>query len=167
MAAKKKTTKAATRTPAELVAAYAREAAPLERRGEGGPEQLPAGAAILELDAAGRAAAAVAAYRALPRGGGIYGQRIMLGVLVSKLLKSKLPFDDAQIEAMALGAAHAWGPAWGPCDYDRALVTMLDKRGLPLNGATKAALALLVRRRGTKFAEDRQVVSLCERLAAR
>ena len=53
-------------SPETLVRAYAREASPLERRGDGGPGQLPSGARILALDAEGRARAAVETYRALP-----------------------------------------------------------------------------------------------------
>jgi hypothetical protein len=157
-------------TPAALVAAYAREAAPLERRGDGGPEQLPSGAAILALDAHGRAAAVVAAYDALPKAGawgkGSYGRNIMLGLLITHLLRKRLPLTDKGLEAMAEGAATAHGAGWGPIDFDMALVKELARRER-VSPKVKASLRKLAARRGTDAAVDRRIAAACEELASR
>jgi len=150
----------------KLVRAYAKQAAPLERRGSGGPEQLPAGAAILALDVEERAQAVVATYRALPRNHvGGWGRRIMLGLLATTLLKKKLPLDASQLEAMAASCARAVSPAWGPCDYDAALVKILGG-AVVLTKGTQEALRAIAVRRGKKFAVDRRVSAACERLAS-
>src|SRR6476620_158203 len=110
-------------SPEKLVRAYAKEAAPLERRGAGGPEQLPAGEAIMKLDDEGRARAMVEAYRILktPPRSKAYGHCIMLGLLLTTLAKKALPLDHDDFEVMATACAKAVSPAWGPCDYDAAL----------------------------------------------
>ncbi len=150
----------------ELVSAYAREADPLHRRGDRGPEQLPSGAAILALDDEGRARAVVAAYELLPDKSGQYGRTIMLGLLLTTLVRKNLPLRVADYETMAAHAARAWGPAWGPCDYDAALVKAL-KRCPRISPKVKVALRLLVKRRGTQHAIDRRIAAACEELCNR
>src|SRR4051794_6250024 len=134
---------------ARLVRAYAKEAAPLHRRGDDGPEQLPSGAKILALDDGGRARVVVAAYELLASVR-TYGERIMLGLLATPLLRKNLPLGDLDLEAMAIGCSRAVSPAWGPCDYDHALLKAL-KRAERITPRTKAALAELMKRRGQKY----------------
>ena len=154
-------------SPRTLVRQYAVEANPLERRGNGGPEQLPAGKAILALDDAGRAEAVVAAYALLPHGPRrrrTYGEHIMLGLLITTLLRKRLPLKPADLEVMAEGAARAHGPAWGPCDHDLALVKELERHER-LSPRVKTALRALAKRRGERYAEDRRVTARCRKLA--
>ena len=156
-------------SPKALVRAYAREAAPLERRGDRGPDQLPSGKAILALDDHGRAAAAVATYEALPGRvwrAGSYGKTIMLGLLATTLLRKKLPLRDEDLATMADGAARAHGPAWGPCDYDMALLRELARHPR-LSPKVSVALGALAVRRGTRAAVDRRVVAMCKELMTR
>ena len=150
-------------TPEALVRAYAKQAAPLHRRGSGGPEQLPAGAEIMELDDAGRARAVVEAYRILPPPprSKAYGQCIMLGLLLTTLLRKNLPLDHSDLEAMATACANAVSPAYGPCDYDAALVKALS-RCERISPKTKVAVKKLILRRGGNYAVDRR---LCDSLA--
>ena len=154
--------------PTELVRAYAKEAAPLHSRGDRGPEQLPSGEAILALDDEGRAQAVVAAYAALPRGkpfkDGDYGKLIMLGLLITHLLRKRLPLRDRDLETMAEGAARSHGPAWGPCDYDAALLKEL-KGHERLSPRVRVALRELAARRGTSCALDRRIHDKCLALA--
>lgn len=168
MATTKAKPEADPRTAAELVDGYVKESAPLERRGEGGPEQLPSGAAILALDAAGRTRAVVAAFRAIPRAhDGAYGKRIMLGLLATTLLRAKLPLEARDLVAMALAAAHGISPAYGPCDYDKALVAWIAKHGGAPSDELAAALPQLAARRGAKFAEDRKVGQIVDEILRR
>jgi hypothetical protein len=157
-----------SRTPEALVRAYAKEATPLERRGSRGPEQLPAGEAIMALDDDGKARAVVEAYRILlppPRSRG-YGQCIMLGLLLTTLLRKNLPLDHDDLEAMAAGCAKAVSPAYGPCDYDAALVKALS-RVERLTPKTKVALRKVIARRGGNYAVDRRICASLERLIER
>jgi len=157
-------------SPEKLVRAYAKEAAPLERRGAGGPEQLPAGEAIMKLDDDGRARAMVEAYRILPQTktrSRTYGQRIMLGLLLTTLASKELPLDHDDFEAMATACSKAVSPAWGPCDYDHALVKTLGRAGQRLSPATKAALKKLITRRGSNYAVDRRICASLEKLLER
>ena len=154
-------------TPEKLVRAYAREATPLNGRGNGGPEQLPSGALILALDVEERARAVVETYRALPTPArNVYGQRVMLGLLATTLLKKKLPLVQKDIEAMTEGAARAASPALGPCDYDLALLKTLE-RAVWLSPKTKTSLVKLAERRGDGYAVDRRIGAMCRSLAAR
>ena len=155
------------RTPEALVRAYAKEAAPLERRGERGPEQLPAGAEIMKLDDAGRARAVVEAYRILPPPprSNAYGKCIMLGLLATTLLRKNLPLGARDLEAMTVACAKAVSPAWGPCDYDAALVKALA-RAESLTPETNAALRALATRRGTAYAIDRKICASIDALLA-
>lgn len=154
------------RTPEALVRAYAKEAAPLHRRGDGGPEQLPSGALIMKLDDDGRARAMVEAYRILkpPPRSNAYGQCIMLGLLLTTLAKKDLPLDHDDFEVMATSCAKAVSPAWGPCDYDAALVKALGRPRERLSPKTKAALKKLIARRGSNYAVDRRVCASIEKL---
>jgi hypothetical protein len=148
------------KTPDELVTAYAKEAAPLERRGSGGPEQLPSGARIMKLDVEGRTLAAVACYRALPRKDvGGWGTRIMLGLLATTLLAEKLPFTNDQLLAMIEHAAHAKSPALGPCDFDHALAKVLKRMKVVPDRAMRDAIGALMQRRGGGYAIDRKIVA--------
>ena len=168
MAAKKPPKIRREKTPTEMVAGYARESAPLERRGHGGPEQLPSGAEIMALDAEGRAEAAVACFRSLPTSyEGSFGRRIMLGLLATTLLRARLPLDEARLFAMLESAAAAIYPAWGPCDYDRAIVGFLGRRAEAPSPRMKTAIRKLMRRRGTNYAEDRRIESACAKLLER
>ena len=150
---------------ARLVRAYVKEATPLHRRGDGGPEQLPSGAKIMALDDAGRARAVVAAYELLPRPSRshAYGQCIMLGLLATTLLRKNLPLDHADLEAMTLACSRAVSPAWGPCDYDRALVKALGRAGR-ITPKTASALKALISRRGTAYAVDRRICAAAAKL---
>jgi len=142
-------------SPEKLVRAYAKQAAPLHRRGSGGPEQLPAGAEIMKLDDDGKARAVVEAYRILPPSKA-YGQRIMLGLLLTTLLRKDLPLDVPDLEAMTIACSNAMSPAWGPCDYDAALVKALG-RVERISPKTKAAVKKLIQRRGLNYAVDRRI----------
>ncbi len=159
-----------TRTGArDLVRAYVQQAHPLERRGNGGPEQLPAGAAIMKLGDAARARVAVEMYRALPSGKSrsrVYGECIMLGLLATTLLRKDLPLSALDLEAMAIACAKAIYPAWGPCDYDAALIKALS-RAERITPKTKAALSALAKRRGDKYAIDRRIGRACVDLQSR
>ena len=153
----------------DLVRQYVKQAHPLERRGNGGPEQLPAGAAIIELDDGGRARVAVEAYRALPSGTSrarVYGECIMLGLLATTLLRKNLPLTELDLEAMAIACANAIYPAWGPCDYDAALIKALS-RAERITPKTKAALRALAKRRGDNYAIDRRIGRACDEIASR
>jgi hypothetical protein len=153
----------------KLVRAYAKEAAPLHRRGARGPEQLPAGAEIMKLDDAGRARAVVEAYRILPPNqprSRVYGECIMLGLLLTTLLKTKLPLDHADLEVMASSCAKAVSPAYGPCDYDAALVKALG-RVERISPKTKVALRKLIQRRGANYAIDRRICAALEAFVER
>ena len=154
-----------SRTPEALVRAYAKEAAPLHRRGSRGPEQLPAGAEIMKLDDDGRARAVVEGYRILPGPprSKAYGQCIMLGLLLTTLLRRDLPLDHDDLEAMATACARAVSPAYGPCDYDAALVKALS-RSKRISPKTKAAVKKLILRRGGNYAVDRRICGALERL---
>lgn len=146
----------------DLVRAYVREAKPLERRGNGGPEQLPSGAAIMKLDDEGRARVVVEAYRALPPPprSNAYGACIMLGLLATTLLRKALPLSPRDLEAMTEACARAVSPAWGPCDYDHALVKALAR--VPrITPKTKRALRALIARRGQQYAIDRRICAAC------
>src|SRR5688572_580588 len=151
--------------PEELVAAYARAVKDFERRTDKGAAEVAPGRAILALPATLQARAVVAAYRALPTTGGRYGERIMLGVLITTLLKKKLSFSSDDFVVMVEHAARAWGPAWGPCDYDRAIVNLLAKAKPEVDAKLRRALLELARRRGRKLAEDRKVSDACAALA--
>jgi hypothetical protein len=152
------------------VRAYAKEAAPLERRGSRGPEQLPAGAEIMKLDDAGRARAVVEAYRILPpkqRRSRVYGQCIMLGLLLTTLLKRYVPLSTDDLEVMAAACANAISPSYGPCDYDAALVKALSRSARTKAGIspkTKAAVKKVIARRGSNYAIDRRICASLERL---
>jgi hypothetical protein len=152
-------------SPEKLVRAYAKQAAPLHRRGSRGPEQLPAGDAIMKLDDDGRARAVVEAYRILPPGprSKAYGQCIMLGLLLTTLLKKNLPLDHDDFEAMAAGCAKAVSPAYGPCDYDAALLKALS-RSDHFSPKTKAGVRLVIARRGRNYAVDRRICEALEKL---
>jgi hypothetical protein len=150
---------------ARLVRAYAKEAAPLHRRGNGGPEQLPSGAKIMALDDGGRARAVVAAYELLPPPprSNAYGQCIMLGLLATTLLRKDLPLDHGDLERMTVSCSRAVSPAWGPCDYDHALVKALA-RAQRITPKTCAALKVLMSRRGAAYAVDRRICAAAAKL---
>ncbi len=153
----------ATRTPKALVAAYEKEATPLERRGDGGPEQLKSGAEIMALDDASRAEAIIEAYARLPTTSTFsYGRTIMLGLLATTLLRKRLPLEESDFVAMAEHAARAHGPAWGPCDYDFALAKAIAKSGVRPSPKLKRALRDLTKRRGRGCAMDRKVCAACD-----
>jgi hypothetical protein len=165
---RKKTATKPIRAPEELVAAYAKEAAPLERRGHRGPEQLPAGAEIMKLDTAGKVLAVVACYAEIEaQASRSFGTRIMLGLLATTLLRSKLPLTEGQLRIMTEHASRSRGPAWGPCDWDWALVKTLARLPGAPNRQFKDAIQALTERRGTGYAIDRKIAAECKKLLDR
>ncbi len=147
------------------------------RRESRRPDQLRSGVTILALDPAGRAKALVAAYVALgARGattGGVLGavrnwqELIMLGLLITTLLRKPLPLTPADLEKMAEHAARASSPAVGlDRDWDMALVRELARHER-LSPRVKGSLRKLAARRGVDYVLDRRVVAQCEELASR
>jgi hypothetical protein len=67
---------------------------------------------------------------------------------------------------MTIACAKAIGPAWGPCDYDAALIKALA-RAERTTPKTKAALRALAKRRGDKYAIDRRIGRACDEIASR
>ena len=152
----------------DLVRGYVREAKSLERRGHGGPEQLPSGAVIMKLDDEGRARVIVEAYRALPPPprSRAYGECIMLGLLATTLLRKDLPLSTEDLETMTACCARAVYPAWGPCDYDHALLKALA-RAPRISPKIKRSLRALISRRGDEYAVDRRICAACVELMDR
>jgi hypothetical protein len=151
------------------------------RRESRRPEQLASGVSILALDPAGRAKALVAAYVALgsrglaraPTKGGMlaamhsWTELIMLGLLITALLRKRLPLRPADLEKMAEHAARARSPAVGlDRDWDMALVKELARHER-LSPRVKVSLRKLAARRGVDYVLDRRVVARCEELASR
>jgi hypothetical protein len=90
----------------------------------------------------------------------------MLGLLVTTLLRKKLPLREGDLAAMAEGAARARGPALGPCDYDMALLKELQRHERT-SPRVKVALRKLSARRGTEYALDRRIAAMIARLTER